>query len=91
MSNIAEEYLRPADGLMGSFAISASAGVNAVSSQVDDSRNFMFTVLGRQQDTSADLQRVKNCVICYGERRVSSWADRYHKSLLIFSFYCIFI
>lgn len=36
----------------------------AVSSQVDDTRNFIFTVLGR--DMAADLRKVKNCAICYG-------------------------
>ncbi|XP_071325050.1 collagen alpha-6(VI) chain-like [Trachinotus anak] len=31
--------------------------------EVDDSRNFVFTVLGR--DPATDLRRVKNCAICY--------------------------
>ncbi|KAM4580679.1 collagen alpha-6(VI) chain-like isoform 1-T2 [Odontesthes bonariensis] len=39
--------------------------------EVDDTRNFVFTVLGRQQDMSADLQRVKNCVICHDPCRHS--------------------
>ncbi len=39
-----------------------------VCSQVDDSGSFIFTVLGR--DMAADLRRIKNCVICYGELRV---------------------
>lgn len=36
----------------------------AVSRQVDDTENHVFTVLGR--DMAADLRRVRMCAICYG-------------------------
>lgn len=34
-------------------------------SQVDDTGHSIFTVLGRNM--AADLRKVKNCAICYGE------------------------
>lgn len=37
-----------------------------VSHQVDDSRNFVFTVLGER---ATGLRKVRNCAICYGEHR----------------------
>uniref|UniRef100_UPI0037E9B12B collagen alpha-6(VI) chain-like n=1 Tax=Semicossyphus pulcher TaxID=241346 RepID=UPI0037E9B12B len=32
---------------------------------VDDTRQAIFTVLGRSQDMAADLRKVKDCAICY--------------------------
>lgn len=36
-----------------------------VSSQVDDSGNSIYVVLGR--DLEADLAKIRSCTICYGE------------------------
>uniref|UniRef100_UPI0009B39205 collagen alpha-6(VI) chain-like n=1 Tax=Monopterus albus TaxID=43700 RepID=UPI0009B39205 len=33
--------------------------------EVDDTGNYVFTVLGRVQDMAADLRKVHNCAICY--------------------------
>ncbi|KAM6995244.1 collagen alpha-6(VI) chain [Tautogolabrus adspersus] len=38
--------------------------------EVDDSRNAIFTVMGR--DMAADLRKVKNCAICYDPCRPSN-------------------
>ncbi|XP_078027421.1 collagen alpha-6(VI) chain-like [Epinephelus lanceolatus] len=37
--------------------------------EVDDTRNFVYTVMGR--DVAADLQKVKDCAICYDPCRPS--------------------
>jgi len=44
---------------------------NVVSLQADDTGNSVFLLLGRSQNIAVDLQKIKNCVICFGKKQRS--------------------
>lgn len=56
-------------GLFLQLGVISPPRLFALLSQVDDSGNSIFTVLGR--DMAADLRKVKSCAICYGEPRAT--------------------